>query len=258
MTDIITSFFLSFSHDTIIIPFVMMGYIWLDRKLFFNAICVILFSIIFNSALKITFQIPLSPLLNKEGFAFPSGHMQSSAVLYGWILLHTQNLFYRISIIIVLLGIACSLVNRGYHNYYDILGAAFFASLLLTSYHKISQINQAILAKTAVIIATIMMIYISIRYNQIAEHLWRAYYGLIGITISEQVFSKNQSREKILDKLLSTITCFTIILTTEALFSMQKLSTLPEFLYQIKWAIITFSITFTKIVPNLARKYLHK
>jgi hypothetical protein len=103
-----------------------------------------------------------------------------------------------------------------------------------------------------------MMIYIGIRYNQIAEHLWIAYYGLIGITISEQIFSENQSREKILDKLLSTITCFTIILITEALFSTQKLSTLPEFLYQIKWAIITFSITFAKIVPNLVRKYLHK
>ena len=128
----------------------------------------------------------------------------------------------------MLFGIAYSLVNRGYHNYYDILGAAFFASLLLTSYYKISKINQAILGKTIVIIATIMMIYIGIRYNQIAEHLWRAYYGLIGITISEQIFSKNQSHEKILDKLLSTITCFTIILITEALFLTQKLSTLPD------------------------------
>ena len=118
MTDIVTSFFLSFSHDTVIIPFVIIGYIWLDRNLFFNAICLILLSIIFNSALKITFQIPLSPLLNKEGFAFPSGHMMSSAVLYGWILLHTQNLFYRTSIIIVLFGIAFSLVHCGYHNYY--------------------------------------------------------------------------------------------------------------------------------------------
>lgn len=258
MTDIVTSFFLSFSHDTVIIPFVIIGYIWLDRNLFFNAICLILLSIIFNSALKITFQIPLSPLLNKEGFAFPSGHMMSSAVLYGWILLHTQNLFHRTSIIIVLFGIAFSLVHCGYHNYYDILGAAFFALLLVTSYYKILKINRAILAKTVFIITTVMMIYIGIRYTQIPKHLWIAYYGLIGITISEKVFTKNQAPEKILDKLLSTIACFSSILITEALFSMQIFSTFPEFLSQIKWMIIAFSIPFAKIAPNLVRKYVCK
>ena len=85
-----------------------------------------------------------------------------------------------------------------------------------------------------------------------------AYYGLIGITISEKVFTKNQAPEKILDKLLSTIACFSSILITEALFSMQIFSTFPEFLSQIKWMIIAFSIPFAKIAPNLVRKYARK
>lgn len=171
MTDIITNFFLSLSHDTIIIPFVTLGYIWLDRKLFFNAISLLLLSIIFNSALKITFQIPLSPLLNKEGFAFPSGHMQSSTVLYGWIFLHTQNLFYKLLIIIALFGIAISLVHYGYHDYYDILGAIFFSSLLLAISYKTIKKQETFFPKIVFIISTVMIIYISINYQKILEHL---------------------------------------------------------------------------------------
>ncbi|MFK7968343.1 MAG: phosphatase PAP2 family protein [Rickettsiaceae bacterium] len=171
MTDIITNFFLSLSHDTIIIPFVTLGYIWLDRKLFFNAISLLLLSIIFNSALKITFQIPLSPLLNKEGFTFPSGHMQSSTVLYGWIFLHTQNLFYKLLIIIALFGIAISLVHYGYHDYYDILGAIFFSSLLLAISYKTIKKQETFFPKIVFIISTVMIIYISINYQKILEHL---------------------------------------------------------------------------------------
>jgi undecaprenyl-diphosphatase len=38
---------------------------------------------LFNFALKIIFQVPLPAHIGKQGFAFPSGHMQSSVVLYG-------------------------------------------------------------------------------------------------------------------------------------------------------------------------------
>ncbi len=255
MTDIITNFFLSLSHDTIIIPFVTLGYIWLDRKLFFNAISLLLLSIIFNSALKITFQIPLSPLLNKEGFAFPSGHMQSSTVLYGWIFLHTQNLFYKLLIIIALFGIAISLVHYGYHDYYDILGAIFFSSLLLAISYKTIKKQETFFPKIVFIISTVMIIYISINYQKILEHLWIAYYGLIGIIISENIFTKKQAPEKTLYKLLSTITCFSIILITQSIFSMQVFSTLPTFLYQLKWLVIGFSIPFSKIAPTLIKRY---
>lgn len=46
MLDIIAKFFLSFSHDIVIIPLLILGYIWLNREVFFNAIYLILVSIL--------------------------------------------------------------------------------------------------------------------------------------------------------------------------------------------------------------------
>ncbi len=134
-------FALSFSHDTIIIPLLIGGFIWWDREMFYNAICLVLVSIIVNYALKITFQIPLSPSLGKEGFAFPSGHMQTSTILYGWIAYQTQKMAIKLLTVTLLIAIALSLVYFGYHNYYDILGGVFCALSLMALY--IISLNHA-------------------------------------------------------------------------------------------------------------------
>ncbi len=42
MLDNVAKIFLSFSHDIVIIPLLILGYIWLEQKVFFNAICLIL------------------------------------------------------------------------------------------------------------------------------------------------------------------------------------------------------------------------
>ena len=126
--------FLTFSHDTIIVPLILFGYIWGRRDIFYDAICLLLFSMIFNAALKVTFQVPLSPFLEKDGFAFPSGHMQSSFILYGWLALKIQNNWIRLLIALLLFGIGISLVSCGYHSYCDIFGSIFFALLLMITY----------------------------------------------------------------------------------------------------------------------------
>lgn len=134
MLDNIFNFFLSFSHETVIIPLILIGCIGKNRKIFFHAICLILFSIIVNIALKVTFQVPLPPTLNKTGFAFPSGHMQSSVVFYGWFYRFLEKLWLKLFILILLAGIGLGLVHFGYHNYKDVLGGIFFGCLLLFSY----------------------------------------------------------------------------------------------------------------------------
>ena len=66
-------FFLHFSHESIIVPMVIIGCIWANRGTFSHVICLVLSSMILSASLKYTFKIPLSPHLGIDGFAFPSG-----------------------------------------------------------------------------------------------------------------------------------------------------------------------------------------
>ncbi|WP_155114726.1 phosphatase PAP2 family protein [Rickettsia rickettsii] len=43
--------------------------------------------------LKYIFEITLNPALNIKGFAFPSGHMSSGVVFYGWLF---ANIIYSL------------------------------------------------------------------------------------------------------------------------------------------------------------------
>ncbi len=135
MIHLVTTFFLSFSHWVVILPFIVLGYCLISRRVFSHAVCLLALSILLNIVLKNIFQIPLSPTLGKEGFAFPSGHMQAATVLYGWLALNIKNAWVRLSIVIILLGVGFSLVHAGYHNHYDVLGGVFFGTLLIFFYH---------------------------------------------------------------------------------------------------------------------------
>jgi undecaprenyl-diphosphatase len=136
MMPIIAQFFLSFSQEVVIVPLIIIGYICVDRKIFFHATCLILISILVNIALKATFQMPLPPMLNQQGFAFPSGHMQSSVTIYGWLFTATKDWRIKSIISMILTGIGCSLVYFGFHYYEDVLGAVFFSLLLIWLYKK--------------------------------------------------------------------------------------------------------------------------
>ncbi|WP_375332690.1 MULTISPECIES: phosphatase PAP2 family protein [unclassified Candidatus Tisiphia] len=189
MLDNVAKIFLSFSHDIVIIPLLILGYIWLEQKVFFNAICLILVSMLFNFALKITFQVPLSAHIGKQGFAFPSGHMQSSVVLYGWLMTKTQSRICKILITGLLFGIGMSLVYCDYHNYFDILGAIFFGSLLIAFYTFLASTKKQILPPVLLTFTTFLMLYIA-SIHKVEEHLYMAYYALIGVIFSENIFTK--------------------------------------------------------------------
>jgi membrane-associated phospholipid phosphatase len=135
-------FFLFFAHDAAIVPLLLIGVMWSERSLFRHATYLILISMIINYALKITFQIPLAPHLHKVGFAFPSGHMQSSFVFYGWLSQKMYPKKYFLLLTLLIIFIAISLIKAGYHNLYDILGAVFFGSLLLSGYHRYIEKNR--------------------------------------------------------------------------------------------------------------------
>ena len=140
MLDIISKFFLAFSNTPVLLAIIISG-LALRPKFFVTPIFLLLFTMIFSAVLKLVFAVPYSPelvaKLGKDGFSFPSGHMQSSVVFYGWLLLHCKNKWLKIALIFLLCGIAFGLIFEGYHNIFDVVGGLFFAAATIFAYQKL-------------------------------------------------------------------------------------------------------------------------
>jgi len=247
----IAKIFLYSTNDIIIIPLIILGYIWIDQKLFSNTICLVLISMLVNFALKVTFKIPLSPLLERQGFAFPSGHMQMAVVLYGWLITKIKNIIYQILIIDLLIGTASSLVYFGYHNYFDILGAVFFGALLIIIYSYLLKHIKHYLPFISIIFSTLLMIYIAAQY-EIAEHVWMAYYALIGFLGAEKIFRKNLVILNIPNKIIATVFCFSIFFIIKKIFIQISL---PTFVIQLQWLIMGFAIPSSVYIFNKTKTH---
>jgi undecaprenyl-diphosphatase len=252
--DNVARIFLSFSHDTIIIPLVILGYIWLDQRIFFNAICILLVSILLNFSLKITFQVPLLPSLNKSGFAFPSGHMQSSAALYGWLITKLRPV-YKIPLIGLLIGIGLSLIHFGYHSYIDILGALLFGGLLIYLYSFLERNCKQLLHPIILSFSTFLVVYIAFR-NEVENHLWMSYFALIGIIVSERLFGEEKSKKSLKNKVFATVICFTSLFIIKVLFESEVTLSITPLFRQTKWALIGFSIPFSTFAANYINRQL--
>lgn len=194
-----------------------------------------------NFSLKVTFQVPLLPTAGKVGFAFPSGHMQSSVVLYGWLLTKTKNIFYQVLIVGLLLSIGFSLVYKGYHDYADVLAGIFFGVILIRGFMHLENHDDKMVSLILCSLSTLLMFYIAKIYT-IEKHVWMAYYGLIGIVLSEQYFIKYQKDESLSCKLLATFFCFISLIGIKVLFATSAFVALPIFLNQIEWAIVGFCV----------------
>ena len=180
---------------------------------------------VFNGA-KISSQIPLNLSVGKEGFAFPSGHMQTSVVLYGFIYTFTQNTVLKICLIALLIMIVWSLIYFGYHNIVDILGAIIFALSLVYLYKHII-INRAYLKHSYLFLAVMVFVSMCLGYIKlihiIPHHLWIAYYALFGLLISQGYFDYRGliSTQTRIGKLLASMLCFACLFLLNAIFSVK-------------------------------------
>lgn len=174
----LAAFFLLFDQMPFILSLLLLGFTFGNRSLFYHASCVMFISMILNVALKVTFQVPLSPSLHQIGFAFPSGHMQLATVLYGWIALQSNSRFVQLLTIGLLAGVAFGIVHFGYHTWFDILGAIFFAGLTLGLYQILLTYKKTYIFLGAFTTASLAMLYIAYRYT-IPLHAWMAYCMLI-------------------------------------------------------------------------------
>ena len=190
LLDTIAKFFLVFGQEFILIPLIIIGFLALNKKTYGHAIFLLLFTMIFNAFLKSIFQIPLAEHLNKTGYAFPSGHMQSAIVFYGWLWFAHKNTLVRSIVSIILLGISCALIQQKYHNLYDVLGAVLFGLLTLFVYALVLQIklfmNKPFLLGYILIALSIGLL---LSMDSLLKHTLMAFMVLTGFTLSWTIFS---------------------------------------------------------------------
>jgi len=171
----IAGIFLVFDSQYMIIP-LLLGMIVINRRLFFDITYLLLFSILINVALKVTFQVPLILIPGHPGYGLPSGHMQAATVFYGslaWYVMKKPGIPRLISPIIVLsllTGIGWALVYKGFHSLNDVLAGALTGLILITIWQPIRRFTP--------ILASAVFAYSAIRYTHLPNHAWIAY-GLL-------------------------------------------------------------------------------
>lgn len=200
--------FLAFSHPTLIVPFLIIGFLLEKNGLiknskrgsivWANACLIILFTMIFNAFLKSLFLVPLNPSIGKEGFAFPSGHMQVSVAFYGWVFWIYANRSIRGLILLILTGIGWSLIQQGYHTLEDVLAAAIVGLVTVYGFVKINQLSfiQKNPARFGLFLVPVAGLMMGIIHHQIGipHHIFFTFIGLVGgvvIWLLYCSFSKN-------------------------------------------------------------------
>ncbi|WP_241773699.1 phosphatase PAP2 family protein [Rickettsia asembonensis] len=146
---------------------IILGFTIFRKQLFAQAICVLLlFTTILNILLKYTFEIPLNPALNIKGFAFPSGHMSSGVVFYGWFFANIRYSLLRIIIVVILTDMGFSLIYKGYH------------------YPVIIQKYPYMFGAFLWLLTVPMIAYLKIIELNCLGWVWTVFWGLLGFTIS--------------------------------------------------------------------------
>lgn len=195
--DLLAKGFLTFGHPTLIIPFIIIGFL-LEKNdilknseqgpiVWVNACLLILFSMIFNTLLKSLFLVPLNPAIGKEGFAFPSGHMQVSVAFYGWVFWAYAYRGARSLILLILTGLGYGLIQQGYHTLEDVGAAVAVGILTVYAFVKITrfsfiQNNPARLGLCLIPVVGLMIGIIHYRIG-IPPHIIFAFVGLVGIAV---------------------------------------------------------------------------
>ena len=250
LVDIIAKGFLTLSHDTVIIPIIVLGYIWADRKLFYHATCILLFNMLANVALKQTFQIPLASGVGHD-YAFPSGHMQSAMTFYGWLAYKIHNTAFRIAALAVVLGIGFGLIYFGYHNIVDVVGAVVIAIGLIVLYSRLITLSPKTVMSVMIGTATILFVYIAFRATHMPKASLLAYYALLGFILSEKVFDKKLSSSKTVPmkrKILASLLCFSgIAIILYGFFELQQIyKGLPLYISELQWLAVGFMLPFSR------------
>lgn len=185
LINIITQSILFFTTEFFIISIMSIGFLTYNKEIFGKTLFIILFTMVFNTYLKSLWQIPLPIEINKNSWAFPSGHMQIAIVLWGWLTWSFKTRLFSIFSCLLLIGIAVSLVSCGFHNILDISGAVFFGVISLILYNFLLKIpllskqNKPLIGIFLSVLTIPLIFLIPKSYT----HLWVAQGGLLGFSL---------------------------------------------------------------------------
>ncbi len=121
-----------------IVPVYLIGLFSNKRRFYILSLILFFLSTPLNILLKEFFQIPLNPDLGlTHTYAFPSGHIQNTAILWGSLAVFYTNSWIRIAvgISLILNGIATHLL--GFHTVLDIIGAYYVAIVFLLIFFQV-------------------------------------------------------------------------------------------------------------------------
>ena len=185
--------FLQLTNAPAIMLIVCLGVHSKHRDIYVHAFSFMAFNMIVGRMLKMLFQIPLPASLGIEDYAFPSGHMLSTATLYGYIAFAYGHKFIQATCIIVLSNIGLALMYFNYHNLYDVCAACGIACMLIPLYHYAAQkcfkrtISSLLLMGICLIL---LMPHGQISYTKV-QHIWLNIGLLFGVYHGHYMVSSN-------------------------------------------------------------------
>jgi hypothetical protein len=139
MLELIADIGLFFAQPFVMASILIVGFLFRNENMFGRTLFLLLFTMIYNVYLKSIWQMPLPPPL--EGFAFPSGHMHSAVVFWGWLAVEYRKIWFSEIIFLLLCFSGYGIVYHGYHYPIDILGAVGFGILSMILYSLLQRLS---------------------------------------------------------------------------------------------------------------------
>jgi membrane-associated phospholipid phosphatase len=255
---IIAYFFLIFSQDYFLFSFLLIGYIWLNKNVFSNALYILLTSTIINTALKVTYKVPLPSYLG-DWYAFPSGHAQSSACLYLYLLFTYNNnrwqqlynkrlkLYLTIFVPILLSAIGWGLVYFNYHDYIEVFAAIFASIAVIHTYILISDTFHNHKHLIIVVVNSVLLIYIYYVYEKLRVQTYESYYAILGFYVSSYFFDKYYTNVKI-GKVYASLISFTPLFIMFIANHFKLMAGLPIYISTLPAMIVAFAIPLAQFI----------
>ena len=205
---------LLFSHETLLLPILIVGYHFLHRPIFERATALLLFTMITSVFFKSLWQIPLpEPLI---GWAFPSGHMSAAITFWGWLAYEYRNRRFSVFVLFGLVALGFSLVHMGYHRPIDIAGSIGISSLSLLLYHFASKYYNKEIWKLYMSMA-LMGFAMTLTSENFTAPAWVGTGGLVALALGAQL---NMSFTDL--RLFSFRKLLVLILSTIILYSSRQ------------------------------------
>jgi hypothetical protein len=125
-------------------PVFLWGLIWGKRWAFILALVLFFLSAQINVLLKEFFQIPMNPSLGLgDTYAFPSGHIQNTTVLWGIIAGAYKKPLLVILITLMMLLNSFAIYKLGYHTVIEIVGGAYIGLIIMAGLFLLLRLRNA-------------------------------------------------------------------------------------------------------------------